>query len=77
MITLRGCYACCRWAYSDPWGTAPRDVAVFGRVLDLTKLGPIERFVMNKMQAVPGDYRDWEAIEAWARTIAQALQATA
>jgi menaquinone-dependent protoporphyrinogen oxidase len=52
---------------------APRDVAAFSGVLDLTKLGPIERFVMDKMKAVPGDYRDWQAIEAWARTIAQAL----
>jgi len=38
---------------------APRDMAVFAGVLDLAKLGWIERFVMNKMQAVPGDYRDW------------------
>ncbi len=56
---------------------APRDMAVFSGVLDLAKLSRIERFVMNKMQAVPGDYRDWEAIEAWARTIAQALQESA
>ncbi len=56
---------------------APRDMAVFAGVLDLAKLSRIERFVMNKMQAVPGDYRDWEAIEAWARTIAQALQESA
>jgi menaquinone-dependent protoporphyrinogen oxidase len=53
----------------------PRDVAVFRGVLDLEKLNPFERWVMNKMKAPAGDFRDWEAIEAWARTIAQALMA--
>jgi len=51
----------------------PRDVAVFRGVLDLEKLNPFERWVMNKMKAPAGDYRDWDAIEAWAGTIAQAL----
>jgi menaquinone-dependent protoporphyrinogen oxidase len=56
-------------------GLHPRDVAVFSGVLDLTKLNRFERFVMTKMNATPGDYRDWEAIEAWARGIAEALSA--
>ena len=56
---------------------APRDVAVFSGVLDLTKLGPVERLMMGKMKAKPNDYRDWDAIEAWARSIAQALLARA
>ena len=51
----------------------PRDVAVFRGVLALEKLNPFERWVMNKMKAPAGDFRNWDAIEAWARTIAQTL----
>jgi menaquinone-dependent protoporphyrinogen oxidase len=52
----------------------PQDVAVFAGVLDLQKLNPFERWVMNKMKAPAGDYRDWGAIEAWAGSIARTLQ---
>ena len=51
----------------------PRDVAVFRGVLDLAKLNPFERWVMGRMKAPTGDFREWGAIEAWAGTIAQAL----
>lgn len=51
----------------------PRDVAVFAGALDLQKLNPFERWIMNKMKAPAGDYRDWEAIEAWAGSIARTL----
>jgi menaquinone-dependent protoporphyrinogen oxidase len=53
----------------------PRDVAVFCGVLDLEKLNPLERWMMGKMKAPAGDFRDWDAIEAWAGAIAQALLA--
>jgi menaquinone-dependent protoporphyrinogen oxidase len=55
----------------------PRDVAVFSGVLDLAKLNPFERWIMVKMKATGGDYRDWNAVEAWAGSIAQALLAPA
>ena len=51
----------------------PRDVAVFRGVLDLQKLNPLERWMMSKMKAAAGDFREWDAIEAWAGTIAQTL----
>ena len=51
----------------------PRDVAVFHGVLDLKKLNPFERWIMSKMKAPTGDFREWDAIEAWAGTIAQTL----
>jgi menaquinone-dependent protoporphyrinogen oxidase len=51
----------------------PRDVAVFRGVLDLKKLNPLERWMMSKMKAPAGDFREWDAIEAWAGTIAQTL----
>jgi menaquinone-dependent protoporphyrinogen oxidase len=54
----------------------PRDVAVFRGVLDLEKLNPFERWVMSKMKAPTGDFRNWDVIEAWAGTIAQTLLGT-
>jgi len=55
----------------------PRDVAVFRGVLDLTKMNPLERWVMSRMKAPAGDFRDWDAIKAWAGTVAQTLQGPA
>lgn len=46
----------------------PRSVAVFGGVIDPTKL----RFPLNRMPA--SDARDWNKIEAWAKTIEVALE---
>jgi menaquinone-dependent protoporphyrinogen oxidase len=54
----------------------PRDVAVFRGVLDLTKMNPFERWVMSRMKAPTGDFRQWDAIEAWAASIAQTLLAS-
>jgi menaquinone-dependent protoporphyrinogen oxidase len=54
----------------------PQDVAIFRGVLDLEKLNPFERWIMSRMKAPTGDFRDWDAIEAWARTIAQTLLAS-
>lgn len=51
-----------------------RDIAVFRGVLDRQKLGIIERWVVRTVDAPMGDFRDWEAITSWARSIAQALQ---
>jgi menaquinone-dependent protoporphyrinogen oxidase len=45
----------------------PASVGVFGGVIDPAKL----RFPFNHMPA--GDARDWEAIRAWAETIAETL----
>jgi menaquinone-dependent protoporphyrinogen oxidase len=54
---------------------APRDVALFHGVANWDKMNFIERFVLKNMKVVPGDYRDWEAISAWATGIAEALKA--
>jgi menaquinone-dependent protoporphyrinogen oxidase len=56
-------------------GIAPRDIVVFSGVLDLAKMNPVERWMMQRMKTPSGDYRDWEAIEAWAGAIAQELLA--
>jgi menaquinone-dependent protoporphyrinogen oxidase len=46
----------------------PRSVAVFGGVIEPTKL----RFPLNRMPA--SDARDWNEIEAWAEAIGVALE---
>jgi menaquinone-dependent protoporphyrinogen oxidase len=45
-------------------GVEPRSIAVFGGVIDPTKL----RFPLSRM--APSDARDWDAIDAWADEIA-------
>jgi menaquinone-dependent protoporphyrinogen oxidase len=54
--------------------TKPRDNTVFHGVVDFKKLNFLEKFVMNNMKIVEGDYRDWTAIDAWAEGIAKELK---
>jgi menaquinone-dependent protoporphyrinogen oxidase len=56
--------------------TGPRDIAVFHGALDRGKLSFIERWMIKKVNAPIGDFRDWEAIESWATAIADALKGT-
>jgi menaquinone-dependent protoporphyrinogen oxidase len=53
----------------------PRDVVVFSGALDVGQLNFIERWIIQRVQAPMGDFRDWAAIAAWAKQIAEALQA--
>jgi menaquinone-dependent protoporphyrinogen oxidase len=55
-------------------GVQPRDIALFHGVIDLRKLNFIERMMMKAMKAPTGDYRDWDAITAWATAIATTLR---
>ncbi len=52
-----------------------RDVAVFHGAIDATKLNPLERLMLRMVKSPCGDFRDWEAITAWARGIAATLTA--
>ncbi|MBN1314968.1 MAG: flavodoxin domain-containing protein [Anaerolineales bacterium] len=51
----------------------PRDMAVFHGVVDVTMLNFIEKFMIKQVNSPVGDFRDWDAITAWAETIAGAL----
>jgi len=51
----------------------PRDMAVFHGTLDINKLNFIEKFMIKQVEAPVGDFRDWDAITAWAETIEKAL----
>ena len=51
----------------------PRDIAVFGGCIDPEKLNLGERLIIKAVKAQTGDFRDWDAIDAWAAGIAQTL----
>jgi menaquinone-dependent protoporphyrinogen oxidase len=51
----------------------PVGVGLFGGVMDFSKLGGLTRFMVRTMKSPEGDYRDWDAIRAWAREIQPAL----
>ena len=52
----------------------PRDIAIFHGATDVGKLNFLEKWMLKNVQAPVGDYRDWEAIAAWATAIADELQ---
>jgi len=51
----------------------PRDERIFFGALDHHRLSFAERMVVKAVRAPEGDFRDWEAIEAWAASIARDL----
>lgn len=52
---------------------APRDSAIFSGAIDEGRLNFIEKWMLKNVKAPSGDFRDWEAITAWARVIAAEL----
>jgi menaquinone-dependent protoporphyrinogen oxidase len=53
----------------------PRDVAVFHGHINREKLNWIETWAIKSLVKKPfGDFRDWDAIVAWATTITAALK---
>ena len=50
------------------------DIALFHGDLNPKKLNLIERAMIKKVNALPGDFRDWKAITAWAVGIADVLK---
>jgi len=51
----------------------PREQRVFFGALDPQRLSFAERMVVKAVLAPEGDYRDWEAIDAWSASIARDL----
>lgn len=62
-------------AYMDPVRemVQPLDVGLFAGALDYGKLPLPFRLIMKGMKAEEGDFRDWEAIRAWAADLRPAL----
>ena len=50
-----------------------RDIALFHGALDPKKMNLIEKWMVKNVKAPFGDFRDWNAINAWAHAIADAL----
>src|SRR4051812_45492362 len=53
--------------------TGAREHSIFAGKLDKHDLNLAERLITHVVGAPEGDFRDWEAIRAWAREIAAAL----
>ncbi len=58
-------------AYLDPVRAylEPAHEGLFAGVVDLKKLNWRERLLLRFLRIPRGDFRDWDAIEAWAREI--------
>ena len=51
-----------------------RDMALFHGAVDPKKLNLIEKWMLKNVKAPMGDFRDWNAITAWASAISDALR---
>ena len=51
----------------------PREQRIFFGALDHSHLSFAERVMVKAVRAPEGDFRDWQAIDAWAASIAQDL----
>jgi menaquinone-dependent protoporphyrinogen oxidase len=52
----------------------PKGVVVFHGALDEKKLSRLERWMIGKVGAALGDFRDWEKIDQWANEIGTQLK---
>lgn len=61
-------------AYLDPLRALVKPAAegLFAGVMNLQKLGFVERLMMKMMKSPEGDFRKWDQIEAWAESLAAA-----
>jgi menaquinone-dependent protoporphyrinogen oxidase len=48
----------------------PRDIAVFGGNLNPDKMNGIEKWMVKRVGGSLGDFRDWGAINKWAKKVA-------
>ena len=67
------------WRYPDSMQPVidrikPRDVAVFHGALDPSMMNFIEKRMIKMVKTEAGDFRDWEAITAWAEGVATELR---
>jgi len=52
----------------------PKDIAVFHGALEINKMSFFEKWIIKRVKAPVGDFRDWNAIADWARSIAGVLK---
>lgn len=51
----------------------PKDIALFGGLIDPKRLNLGEKLILKAVKAQTGDFRNWDAINAWAKGIAATL----
>jgi menaquinone-dependent protoporphyrinogen oxidase len=51
----------------------PHDITVFHGMVNPDKLNIFEKWILKNVKSPVGDYRNWEAITAWAEEIATSL----
>lgn len=70
-----------RCAYTDKLiaktGVKPLDIGVFAGWCEPRRFNFLERKILEATKAPEGDFRDWDAIDAWAVGVASKLPATA
>jgi menaquinone-dependent protoporphyrinogen oxidase len=54
--------------------TRAHELKLFGGKLDRSRLGLAERLPVRMARGRDGDWRDWQAVDAWATSIADELQ---
>ena len=52
----------------------PRDITVFHGAVTRDKLNFLEKWILNNVKSPIGDFRDWDAITAWANAITEELK---
>ena len=52
----------------------PKDITVFHGAMDSDNLSWIEKWMIKKVKAPIGDFRDWDAITSWASVIANVIK---
>jgi menaquinone-dependent protoporphyrinogen oxidase len=53
---------------------APRNLTLFHGAINPEKLTGLEKWIINRVKAPVGDFRNWEAITSWASDIATDLK---
>jgi menaquinone-dependent protoporphyrinogen oxidase len=54
----------------------PRDVTVFHGYNNVDKMSGLEKWMIKRVEAPMGDFRDWDAIASWAAGIASDVRHT-
>lgn len=54
-------------------GLKPKDIGAFAGWFDRTRFSFLEQKIMEMAKAPEGDFRDWDAIESWAESLAPKL----
>jgi menaquinone-dependent protoporphyrinogen oxidase len=52
----------------------PRETKIFHGAVTESKLSGIDKWTLKNVKAPIGDYRDWDAIAAWAEEVANAVK---